>query len=78
MHDPARRLLLVGDAVIGNPPGELSLLRERVMDDPPLLRRSVRQLLELDFDTLLVGDGVPILEGAHEQLHALVAGFSAD
>ena len=78
LHDRARRLLVVGDAVIGNPPGELSLLRERVIDDPPLLRRSVRQLLELDFDTVLVGDGVPILEGAHEQLRALVAGFSAD
>ncbi len=78
LHDPARRLLVVGDAVIGNPPGELSLLRERVMDDPPLLRGSVRQLLELDFDTVLVGDGVPILEGAHEQLRALVAGFPTD
>ncbi len=78
LHDSARRLLIVGDAVIGNPPGELSLLRERVMDDPPLLRRSVRQLLELAFDTVLVGDGVPILEGAHERLRALVAGFPAD
>ncbi len=78
LHDPARRLLVVGDAVIGNPPGELSLLRERVMDDPPLLRRSVRQLLELDFDTVLVGDGVPVLEGAHERLRALVASFPVD
>ncbi len=78
LHDPARRLLVVGDAVIGNPPGELSLLRERVMDDPPLLRRSVRQLLELDFDTLIVGDGVPVLEGARQRLRALVAGFAAD
>jgi glyoxylase-like metal-dependent hydrolase (beta-lactamase superfamily II) len=33
LHDPARRMLVVGDAVIGNPPGRLSLLRERVMDD---------------------------------------------
>jgi glyoxylase-like metal-dependent hydrolase (beta-lactamase superfamily II) len=78
LHDPARRLLVVGDAVIGNPPGALSLLRERVMDDPPLLRRSVRGLLALDFDALLVGDGVPILEGAHEKLRALAASFPAD
>ena len=41
---PDRNALIVGDAVIGNPPGQLSLLRERVMDDPARLRRSVEQL----------------------------------
>ena len=45
-----RKALIVGDAVVGNPPGHLSLLRERVMDDPAQLRRSVQQLLALDFD----------------------------
>jgi glyoxylase-like metal-dependent hydrolase (beta-lactamase superfamily II) len=77
-HDPARRLLLVGDAVIGNPPGQLSLLRERVMDDPARLRASVRSLLELDFDALMVGDGVPIREGGRERLRELVASFPSD
>ena len=74
-HDPARRLLVVGDAVIGNPPEQLSLLRERVMDEPARLRASVRSLLDLDFDALIVGDGVPIREGAHERLRELVASF---
>ncbi len=78
LHDASRRLLIVGDALIGNPPGELSLLRDRVLDDPPLLRQSARRLLELDFDALLVGDGVPILEGARERLRTLVASFPAD
>ena len=78
LHDPARRLLIVGDALIGNPPGELSLLRDRVLDEPPLLRQSIRRLLELDFDAVLVGDGVAILEGARERLRELVAGFPAD
>lgn len=78
LHDPARRLLVVGDAVIGNPPGRLSLLRERVMDDPARLRTSVRSLLELDFDVLVVGDGVPIREGGRERLRELVAGFPSD
>jgi hypothetical protein len=45
------------------------------MDDPRQLRASVRSLLALDFDTLLVGDGVPILEGAKTTLKELVAGF---
>ena len=78
LHDPARRLLVVGDAVIGNPPGQLSLLPERVMDDPARLRASVRSLLELDFDALMLGDGVPIREGGRERLRELVASFPKD
>jgi glyoxylase-like metal-dependent hydrolase (beta-lactamase superfamily II) len=78
LHDPARKLLVVGDAVIGNPPGRLSLLRERVMDDPARLHASVRSLLELDFDALMVGDGVPIREGGRERLRELVASFPTD
>lgn len=78
LHDPARRLLVVGDAVIGNPPGQLSLLHERVMDDPARLRASVRSLLDLDIDVLLVGDGVPIREGGRDRLRELVASFPTD
>jgi len=78
LHDPARRLLIVGDAVIGNPPGRLSLLRERLMDDPAGLRESVRQLPELDFDVLLVGDGAPVRKGGRERLRELVASFPTD
>jgi glyoxylase-like metal-dependent hydrolase (beta-lactamase superfamily II) len=78
LHDAARRLLIVGDAVIGNPPGRLSLLPERVMDDPRGLRASVRTLLELDFDAVLVGDGVPIGEGGRERFQELVASFPPD
>jgi glyoxylase-like metal-dependent hydrolase (beta-lactamase superfamily II) len=76
LHWPARRLLIVGDAVIGNPPGSCGLLRDKVMDDPTRLRGSVRALLDLDFDTLVVGDGVPILTGAKERLRELVATFA--
>ena len=77
LHDPSRRLLVVGDAVIGNPPGRLSLLREQVMDDPPRLRASVRALAALDLDVLLPGDGVPILADASARLRELVATFPA-
>ncbi len=72
-HWPERRLLIVGDAVIGNPPGRLSLLREAVLDDPAALRQSVKALMALDFDSLLLGDGQSILQGAKAQLAALVA-----
>ena len=72
---PERKALIVGDAVIGNPPGRLSLLREKVMDDPARLRRSVQQLLALDFDTILVGDGVSVIGDAKQRLKELVDGF---
>lgn len=75
LHWPERRILIVGDAVIGNPPGRCGLLPDKVVDDPPRLRSSVRELLALEFDTLLVGDGEPILVDAKERLRDLVDTF---
>ena len=46
------------------------------MDDPAELRRSVRGLLQLDFDVLLFGDGVPILADARARLAELVETFT--
>ncbi len=73
---PERRILIVGDAVIGQPPGRCGLLPERVMDDPAGLRRSLRRFLELDFETLLVGDGQSILGEAKARLEELVETFA--
>jgi glyoxylase-like metal-dependent hydrolase (beta-lactamase superfamily II) len=75
LHCVRRRLLVVGDAVVGNPPGALSLLREKVMDDPARLRDSVRALSALDLDVMLTGDGVPLLHDAGARLRELVASF---
>ena len=75
LHWPERKILLVGDAVVGDPPGKCKLLQDKVVDDPPRLRDSARGLLALDFDILLVGDGVPILQGAKERLRELVNTF---
>jgi glyoxylase-like metal-dependent hydrolase (beta-lactamase superfamily II) len=75
LHWPDRKILIVGDAVVGDPPGRCKLLPEKVIDDPPRLRESVRALQALDFDTLLVGDGAPILESARERLRELVDSF---
>ena len=76
LHWPERKILIVGDAVVGDPPGRCKLLPEKVVDDPARLRESVRSLLELDFDILLPGDGAPILQGAKERLRELVATFA--
>ncbi len=70
-----RGILIVGDAIIGSPRGQCGLLPERVMDDPALLRSSVRKLLDIDFDILLVGDGESILKNAKTRLKELVETF---
>jgi glyoxylase-like metal-dependent hydrolase (beta-lactamase superfamily II) len=75
LHWPERKMLIVGDAVVGDPPGRCKLLPEKVIDDLPRLRESVRSLLALDFDILLPGDGEPILQGAKERLRELVNTF---
>ena len=76
LHWPERKILIVGDAVVGDPPGRCKLLPEKVIDNPARLRESVRSLLELDFDILLPGDGAPILQDAKERLRDLVATFA--
>lgn len=75
LYWPARKILLVGDALVGDPPGRCKILPEKVVDDPQRLRESVRGLLALDFETLLVGDGEPIPQFAKERLRELVDSF---
>lgn len=70
-----RQLLIVGDAVIGNPPGRCSLLPEKLMDDPIQLKQSLAELLALDFEILVVGDGVSILSHGKDRLEELVASY---
>jgi glyoxylase-like metal-dependent hydrolase (beta-lactamase superfamily II) len=72
---PERKILIVGDAVIGNPPGKCGMLRASVIDDLPRLQASVRDFLKLDFDALLVGDGVSVTHGARTLVRELVATF---
>lgn len=61
-------ILLLGDAIIGNPPGALSLIPEPKLDDPPRLRQSLRKLLDYDFDVLLLCDGQSVLSGAKQKV----------
>jgi glyoxylase-like metal-dependent hydrolase (beta-lactamase superfamily II) len=56
-------ILLLGDAIIGNPPGALSLIPEAKLDDPSKLKRSLPKLLDYDFDVLLLCDGRSVLSG---------------
>jgi glyoxylase-like metal-dependent hydrolase (beta-lactamase superfamily II) len=74
LYWPERKILVIGDACVGKPPGECALLPESVIDDPAALRRSLARLArETDFDVLLMGDGAPILRGGRAALARLVA-----
>jgi glyoxylase-like metal-dependent hydrolase (beta-lactamase superfamily II) len=57
-------VLIVGDALIGKPPGTLRLLPQEKYADPAKAKDGLRRLLKLDFDAILVGDGASILTDA--------------
>ena len=60
------RLLVLGDALIGRPAGQLSFLPPSMFADMEAAREGVRSLLALDFSAVLVGDGSSMLSGAKE------------
>jgi hypothetical protein len=77
LHSASRRALAVGDGVVRREAnGPLSFVSDRLMDDPERdkagLRAAYRQLLELDFDLLLLAHGDPVVGDAKEQLRAFV------
>ena len=56
-------ILLLGDAIIGHPPGALGLIPEHKIDNPSKLKQSLFKILDYDFDVLLLCDGQPVLRG---------------
>ncbi len=61
-------ILFIGDAVIGWPVGEFSLLPADKYVDPLSAKRSIKVLLEHEFDTVLVGDGESVLKRGKEAI----------
>ena len=55
-----RKILFIGDAVIGKPPGNVSLLPQEKYADITLARNGINVLADLDFEALLLSDGQPI------------------
>jgi hypothetical protein len=64
--------VIVGDLVIGVPPGELSTYPDEVIDDKAELQRSAARLLDYEFDALLLCDGQPLPSGGKEKLRDFV------
>lgn len=63
-----RKILILGDALIGHPPGQLKLLPAAKYPDIRKAEAGLRRLFSLSFEALLVGDGQPISSGAQEAL----------
>jgi glyoxylase-like metal-dependent hydrolase (beta-lactamase superfamily II) len=66
-------VLIVGDALIGKPPGALSVLPADKYPDAAKAKEGLRRLLKYQFDAILVGDGASVLTGAKETVGKAVA-----
>lgn len=65
------RRLVLGDALIHF--DQLEFLPDKYCTNPAELRKSVRKLLDLDFDSVFFAHGLPLLTHAHEKIAALLA-----
>jgi hypothetical protein len=77
LHIPAHRALACADGVVRWPGrDELTFVPDEYMDDPERTKARLcdayRGLLDLDFDTLLLAHGDPVVDGAKEALRAFV------
>ena len=59
-------VLIVGDALIGKPPGAVRLLPAERYGDVTRAKEGLRRLLKYNFDSILVGDGASIVFGAKQ------------
>jgi uncharacterized cupin superfamily protein/glyoxylase-like metal-dependent hydrolase (beta-lactamase superfamily II) len=64
LHLRVHKAAIVGDALWGDPAGTVRLLPDAKLLDAPKAVLSLRQLWALRLDTLLVGDGAPVLHDA--------------
>jgi hypothetical protein len=78
LFDGPVRSLIVGDAVLGKPPGALSLLGPPLINDAARAIDGLARLAELDFEALLLGDGEPIVEGGRRALSRFVRAAAAE
>ena len=61
-------ILILGDAIIGNPPGALGLIPQEKLDDITTLKRSLPKVLGYQFEVLLLCDGQPVLSDAKRKV----------
>ncbi len=59
-------IMILGDALIGKVPGKLNMLPPDKYRDPKMAKKGLSKILDYEFESLLVGDGEPILKDARE------------
>ena len=70
--DMGKGYLILGDALIGRPAGQLNLLPADRFADVTKARESLKRLLKYNIDAVLVGDGAAILAGAKEAVRRAI------
>lgn len=65
--------VLLGDALVGRPPGQLNLLAPEKYADVAKAREGIRSLLKYSFDGVLVGDGASIPRGGRRAIEEFLA-----
>lgn len=68
----ASRSAITGDALWGVPAGAVRLMPEEKLADPARAALSIRQLLALRVQHLLVGDGMPVFHNGWNALHDML------
>ena len=63
-----KKILFLGDALIGKPSGEVCLLPSEKYADIEKAKIGIKVLDDLNFDSLLMGDGEPILAGGKKAI----------
>jgi len=70
--DRGAGIMILGDALLGRPPGRLSLLSADKYPDLGKAKEGLKRLLKYNFDILLVGDGVSIMAGGQEAVRQAI------
>lgn len=65
--------MIIGDALINFEPLGFAFLPPKYCSDQSIMRRSLRHLLDFEFERLLFAHGTPILSTARARLEALLA-----
>jgi glyoxylase-like metal-dependent hydrolase (beta-lactamase superfamily II) len=68
-----QKIMFVGDALIGKVPGQVNMLPLDKYQDPLKAKAGLKELLNYEFETLLVGDGVSIMKDAKEKVASFLA-----
>ena len=69
-----RGVVILGDGLIGKPSGQLNLMPADKHEDVAKAREGIRVLLNYRYDTVLFGDGVPILTRGKQAVQKFIEG----